>query len=292
MDKRSFLTYSNTFHRGCNVDDYVIYCLKLEKSTGQVTLSHAGPNSIYSYETISYGFKNSNLDLNKLNYIQISAGSQRVPIRNLMVCFHPLPDLHPPFEKNFHRTSTASSQSKAHSSASPHSPAASKDDKSPEIFSKIKRAAGGFFGYDFDQKKLSPCRDSINCLLQALNDHCKKYSHPCRFSELCQNRDKEPHLTHEPHRVDKCELDTSCRRLDDPNHRAMFRHTGRPDFLVPCRDQSACRNRSSEHRIKYSHGEKVYLKPAAVVEKPRKLFPHSSKSMNILFLLFIKRNTF
>ncbi|CAF3923209.1 unnamed protein product [Rotaria sp. Silwood1] len=265
MDQRSFSAYSNKFHRGCNVEDYLTYCLKLEKTTGQVTLSHAGPNSIYNNETISYRFTKSTLDLNDLKYIRISAGSQQVPIRNLMVCFHPLPDLHPLVDKNFHRTSTASREPKAPS----HSTAASKDNKSQNIISTVVHAVGSFIGYGIDQKKLTPCRDSINCLLQASENHCKKYSHPCRFSELCQNKDKEPYLTHETHRVDVCALDKSCRRLDDPCHRAMFRHTGRPDFLIPCRDQAACPNRSFEHRMKYSHGEKVHQITATAVEKLR-----------------------
>jgi uncharacterized protein (TIGR02452 family) len=240
MDKRSFLAYSHTFHRGCNVDDYLTYCLKLEKNTGQVTLTHAGPNSIYNYETISYKFPKTNLDLNELNYIQISADSQRVPIRNFIVCFKPLADLHPSFEKNFHRTSISSSQSNAHSS-------------------------------DVDQKKLNPCRDSINCLRQTSDDHCKKYSHPCRYSELCRNKDNEPHLIHETHQVETCSFDKSCQFLDDPYHRAKYRHTGLPDFLIPCRDQTLCHNRSLDHRMKYSHGEKIDRITTTVVGKPRKL---------------------
>ncbi|CAF5063510.1 unnamed protein product, partial [Rotaria sp. Silwood1] len=84
MDQRSFSACSNKFHCGCNVEDYLTYCLKLEKTTGQVTLSHAGPNSIYNNETISRRFTKSTLDLNDLKYIRISAGSQQVPIRNLM----------------------------------------------------------------------------------------------------------------------------------------------------------------------------------------------------------------
>jgi hypothetical protein len=268
MDKRSFLAYSHTFHQGCNVDDYLTYCLKLEKNTGQVTLTHAGPNSIYNYETIAYKFTKTNLDLNELNYIQISADSQRVPIRNLIVCFKPLADLHPLFEKNFHRTSISPSRSSAHSS----SKAASNDDKSPGVFSKARHAIGGLFSSDVDQKKLNPCRDSINCLRQTSDDHCNKYSHPCRYSELCRNKDNEPHLIHEPHEVETCSLDKSCKFLDDPYHRAKYRHTGLPDFLIPCRDQTLCHNRSLDHRMKYSHGEKIDRITTTAVGKPRKLF--------------------
>ncbi|CAF4897659.1 unnamed protein product, partial [Rotaria socialis] len=73
-------------------------------------------------------------------------------------------------------------------------------------------------------------------------------------------RDHEPHLTHEPHKVPRCDSDRNCKDLCNPIHRAEYRHTGRPDFLIPCRNQEKCRNRSDDHRIKYSHGELI-VKP-------------------------------
>ncbi|CAF0937598.1 unnamed protein product [Rotaria sordida] len=281
MDSHAFLAHSNIFHRGCNVDDFLNYCLKLEKNTGQVTLSHVGPNSIYNYDTISYRFKKSNLDLNDLNYIHISAGLRQVPIRNMMVCFHQVPELHPTFKKNFKRNSTSLSQQNPHSSDRCQSAAAAKstDDKSQSTFSKSNKLIRSPSSFDIDKEKLRPCRDSINCLQQTLDDHCKRYSHPCRFSELCRNQDKEPYLTHEPHPVEKCLHDTFCKRLDDPFHRATYRHTNLPDFLIPCRDQRTCQIRSTEHRIKYSHGENVErISTVATIDKPRMLSQASSVS--------------
>ncbi|CAF1274206.1 unnamed protein product [Adineta steineri] len=251
MNKRSFLASSSTFHRGCNLDDYLTYCLKLKKSTDEVTLTHAGPNSIYNDEKISYKFIKSDLDLNELVYVQISANSQQVPIRNFMVCFKPLHDLHPHFEKDFQPTNSSSNQSRAHQLNRPHSPPIPRNDKPSNVFSQRAHS---------DRSKLSLCRDSVNCLRQTSNDHCKRYSHPCRFSEVCLNKDNEPHLTHEVRRVEKCPLDKSCKRLGDPYHRAEYRHTDLPDFLFPCRDQTHCAQRSAEHhRIKYSHGEQVNI---------------------------------
>ncbi|CAF1353937.1 unnamed protein product [Adineta steineri] len=251
MNKRSFLASSKTFHRGCNLDDYLTYCLKLKKSTGEVTLTHAGLNSIYNDEKISYQFTKSTLDLNELIYVQISANSQQVPIRNFMVCFKPLLDLHPHFEKDFQPTNSSSNPSRAHQLNRPHSPPIPRNDKPSNVFSQ---------GAHSDRSKLSLCRDSVNCLRQTSNDHCKRYSHPCRFSEVCLNKDNEPHLTHEVRRVEKCPLDKSCKRLGDPYHRAEYRHTDLPDFLFPCRDQTHCAQRSAEHhRIKYSHGEQVNI---------------------------------
>ena len=71
------------------------------------------------------------------------------------------------------------------------------------------------------------------------------------------------------HRVTRCPHDKSCQLLQDPYHRARYRHTDLPDFLIPCRDQPHCENRSSEHRKKYSHGEKIDVL-AATVERPQR----------------------
>ncbi|CAF4156827.1 unnamed protein product, partial [Rotaria magnacalcarata] len=45
--------------------------------------------------------------------------------------------------------------------------------------------------------------------------------------------------------------------LCNPIHRAQYRHTGEPDFLIPCRNQKKCQHLTDQHRIKYSHGEPV-----------------------------------
>ncbi|UJR18912.1 hypothetical protein I4U23_022040 [Adineta vaga] len=105
--------------------------------------------------------------------------------------------------------------------------------------------------------KLPPCQDSIYCLQLNQRDHTNKYSHPCRFNELCRNQDNEPNLIHEQHNVPKCSNDNHCSKLTDPVHRAQYRHTGKPDYLYPCRDQEICRNNTTEHRIKYFHNEEI-----------------------------------
>ena len=55
-----------------------------------------------------------------------------------------------------------------------------------------------------------------------------------------------------------CKYDKKCEQRVNPFHRATYRHTDLPDFLKPCRDQTACHDNSSKHRIRYSHGEKAY----------------------------------
>ncbi|CAF4356816.1 unnamed protein product [Rotaria sp. Silwood2] len=115
--------------------------------------------------------------------------------------------------------------------------------------------------------KLVPCRDSINCLCQEDTDHMKTYSHPCPYTELCRQKIREPHLTHESYVVGSCSNGKSCRILDDPLHRAKYRHTDMPDLLIPCRYQQQCHDKSYEHRIKYSHGEYVELSPKDTYSK-------------------------
>lgn len=87
----------------------------------------------------------------------------------------------------------------------------------------------------------------------------KKYSHPCQYSELCRKKDKEPYLTHECYVEGRCERGQSCKYLDNPGHRATFRHVDMPDFLIPCRYQQHCYDKAKDHRIKYSHGEYINI---------------------------------
>ena len=110
--------------------------------------------------------------------------------------------------------------------------------------------------------RLTPCKHSVNCLFREDPNHVKTYSHPCQYAELCRQKNKEPYLTHEPHVVDQCRMDQSCKKLDDPVHRANYRHTGMPDFLIPCRYQQLCDERPYEHRTKFSHGEQIDISPA------------------------------
>ncbi len=61
---------SNSFHRGCNIDEYIIYCLRINQKTNEASLTHAGAKSIYNHQIISYTFQRPELDLSKLDYIQ------------------------------------------------------------------------------------------------------------------------------------------------------------------------------------------------------------------------------
>ncbi|CAF5223512.1 unnamed protein product, partial [Rotaria magnacalcarata] len=54
-----FKAKSNCFYRGCNTDDFFTFCLKITHKTGEISLSHAGPNGIYNHEKIHYQFKKS-----------------------------------------------------------------------------------------------------------------------------------------------------------------------------------------------------------------------------------------
>ena len=253
---------SQTFYRGCNLNDWMTFCLKLEKRTGVVTLSHAGPNGIYCYEKISDTFAKAMLDINQLKYIHVSAGSQKVPIQNLVVTFEPIANFHPTFDKHFKRgdNDTTSQVKKSQARDRESSPQSKeRSEEKPSFFNRVVAGVAKLVGYDPDGKTLPPCPNTVNCLLQDSSEHMKEYSHPCPFSELCRKKDDEPYLTHESHRVASCQLKGACQRLNDPFHRAKLRHEGYPDFLTPCRDGEVCKNKSRDHLIKYSHGERVQL---------------------------------
>ena len=260
---QNYAAQSNRFYVGCNTDDFMTFCLEIQRSTGKITLSHAGPNSIYNHAQISYIFGKTELDLSQLEFIQISAGTHQVPFRNLQVCFERQAHLHPVFDKNFSKSSTGHSKglsdAKSHQRNDKHGPPLSHNldhgiAAPVDVFSTMKGSSHGHGGLS-----LTPCRDGTNCRLQFSSDgpsHNSNYSHPCRFSELCQEH--EPHLTHEPHRVPQCRDGGRCNKLTDPIHRMKYRHTDLPDFLIPCSRQETCRDISDTHRMKYSHGEIVH----------------------------------
>jgi hypothetical protein len=232
VTKNQYKVKSNTFHIGCNTDDFITYCLEIHRSTGKVILRQAGSNAIYNHEEIVYDFTNKELDVAKLDFIHLSANANNVSVRNLIVSFEKQMDLHPTYDKDFKRSTSSS-------------PTASSGDHS------------------HDTSSLKPCPENVNCLIQyetgaSGTSHNSKFSHPCRFSELCRN--KESYFTHDPHPSSLCSYDKGCNKLTDPFHRAEYRHTDQPDFLVPCRNQNKCSDKSNEHRIKYSHGEQVFGK--------------------------------
>ena len=267
--ERKFAVKTNEFYIGCNTDDVMTLCLEIERSTGTVTLSHAGPNSIYNHEKISCKFSKTQLDINKLEFIHVSAGSRTVPIQNLMITFQKQEYLHPTFDKDFKKNSSSTASvapTDAHANNNQggqyaQSSMTTVDDqpsKSPGLFSRIVNKANEWVFGSGDNSPLKPCPQSINCIIQFSDNastHNSQFSHPCRFADLCRN--PEPNLTHpkESHGHSKCSFDKTCKELCDPIHRAQYSHTGLPFFLIPCRHQKDCKDKSEAHRKRYSHGE-------------------------------------
>ncbi|CAF1474871.1 unnamed protein product [Adineta steineri] len=101
VSSSNYAASSNTFYIGCNTDNFMTFCLEVQRSTGKITLSHAGPNSLYNRSTASYTFGKTELDLPTLDFIRVSAGDQPVPIRNLMICFEKQTGLHPTADTQF-----------------------------------------------------------------------------------------------------------------------------------------------------------------------------------------------
>jgi uncharacterized protein (TIGR02452 family) len=240
------------FYRGTNIDDYLTFCLKIEYSKGRVSLSHAGANSLYDHEVIVAEFSKSELDLTKLNFVHVSAGNGTVPVKNMVIQHEPISDLHPSFDTKFN-SSVATPTDKTSAAQDSQVSYVPSDPKKEGVISKLINIVRA----PFSSSTLKPCPESVNCLQREDTDHNHKYSHPCRYSELCQNVQNEPHLTHAPHKVSNCRYDLDCRQLEDPVHRASYRHSNMADFFIPCHFQKECRDKSSKHRKMYSHGEQV-----------------------------------
>ena len=241
------------------------FCLEIQYSTGSIILSHAGPNSIYNHERISYKFDKADMNLSELNFIYVSAGEHTVPIRNLIISFDKQGHLHPTIDTEFDRKSINQTKTDAQIKSDPKDNV-EQPPKSPSVLSRmgnaikntadeLKDTVVDLFSKNNDSS-LKPCPHSIYCLerfSKDADDYNQTYSHPCRFAEMCNKH--ESNLTHEPRQMPPCHLDRNCQKLSDPIHRARYRHTGWPDFLIPCRYQKRCTDQTDEHRRKYFHGE-------------------------------------
>ena len=130
---------SNTFHRGCNVHDYITYCLRINRKTGEVALMHVGANSIYNHQMISYTFSRAELDVTKLAYIHVSARHRVIPIRNLVIRHKPIEEYYLSFDKDFKEGNNSSpSPSKPSSYATPITPKYDRERKEKTLSSHTK----------------------------------------------------------------------------------------------------------------------------------------------------------
>ncbi|CAF2547621.1 unnamed protein product [Rotaria sp. Silwood2] len=273
MDENRYAAQSTSFYLGCNLNGFMMFCFEIQPSNGVVKLSHAGPNSIYNREIISCTFHRSTFDLSELEFLHVSAGNRAVSVRNLFVTFEKQEHLHPKIDLKLDKISSFESATsndvqadKSHDKPCASSFTVANDqarrlagimDQMKNMAVQIKDNAIDAFAGKKDSP-ITPCPCGINCLIQFSDKglhHNSKYSHPCRFADLCQNL--EPHLIHELHPVSACPFDQNCKRLGDAYHRAEYLHSGLPYFLIPCRYQGQCRDNTEKHRIKYSHGEKV-----------------------------------
>ena len=115
--------------------------------------------------------------------------------------------------------------------------------------------------------QLSRCTDGHDCHLQydESDEHNARYSHPCRWSELCKNMSRSSEhahkFTHDTHHASPCKYGSEeCTKVTDPEHRRAYRHEGLPDFLQPCKHKDLCSNRSTEHLKEYQHPSSSYKK--------------------------------
>ncbi|CAF1470441.1 unnamed protein product [Didymodactylos carnosus] len=295
IQRRSFKISTMSFHRGCNTDDFIGYCLRMNRDTSDVSLMHTGSNGIYNHSELSCKFQKSELNLKTLQYINISTGSNSVTFKNLTVKYKVVPALHVSFDKTFNTTT--------HNKDVKLSVAVSNDgirqhylrSSSPtsktlvqnfvDVVSRSAQNVIDVFGTRYGP--LPACRDSFNCSLHHATDadsHNSKFSHPCRYADACRDIRNSQHLvqfTHEKRDVQNRKYGESCYNIADPIHRREFRHSGLPDFLIPCWFKNHCSNNSKEHRKNYSHGE--FVTSTHVPSKPNRIawrYGEQCKEMN------------
>ncbi|CAF0870978.1 unnamed protein product [Didymodactylos carnosus] len=202
---QNFKVCSNTFHKGCNTDDFITYCMRINKQTGNVSLIHAGANCVYNHTSLNYTFDKTELDLSRLEYVQVRAGSQTVAIQNITITDEPIDELHSSFDKQFNASVSTSAQN---SNITTANNANKSQDTTPKTSwtDKIKDGIKEFFAFGNSNEQaeeaelLTPCRDSFLHQYPESNEHNTKYSHPCRFSELCHNIRDEQHAIQFTHK--------------------------------------------------------------------------------------------
>ncbi|CAF2088377.1 unnamed protein product, partial [Rotaria magnacalcarata] len=297
LTRRRFKIGSNMFHKGCNWDDYILYCLKLEPRSGRVSLLHGGESGIYNSTILECTFTVQELNLTELEYVHLCAGSQAVSFRNVIITHEPITDARPSFDKQYRSNISESTTTETsdrmnakkhdHDRQSHHgdevrleSVELTEENEEKSVLDRVGEWVKNKIGLgnksDSQPSENGPpeCPQSTNCLLQHSleNDqHNQKYIHPCPYSELCttqyRNAKHAQQFTHYKHNVQQCHHDRKCSLLHDPMHRSSYRHADKPDYLYPCKYQEKCRDQTKpEHTIKYSHGEKVRPPPRSIAE--------------------------
>ncbi|CAF1357620.1 unnamed protein product [Adineta steineri] len=269
LEGQHFKVGSNTFHKGCNADDYILYCLRLKPQTGQVSLMNAGVNGIYTRTILKCTFDRNELDLTSLDYIHVSAGRQSISIRNLVISHELIPEAHPQFDKQFvininntdsvHITTRPKDKpfvTHTNNADSVDTMTCSKDKRnlstetrnnnddtlmSRMIYKPIKQIIGRVWSGNGEQtvddddnqptKHLPPCKDSIYCLDQ--------YS-------------QEKSLTHNQQYSHPCRFSELCRDINTIPHCAQLTH-GKHD-VPKCHYDKNCRKLNDpQHRCSYRH---------------------------------------
>ena len=292
MHHKSYKVKSNNFYAACHTNDVYTYCLEIHRSNGKVVLYHAGPNGIYNHERMSYTFKQTECELNKLDYIHLSSGNDSVSIRNLKICFQKEVDLHPSFDDEFKAIlcqadekpkvdeSSAFASSK-HSVKSDDHPSA--EDSTPRGAGVVDKLMKLVFGDNDSPKK--PCPYGPECRFQHTEDsnkHNAEYSHlpprikntnstksVCKFGAGCYDNSEDhratfSHPSAPKSRTEVDELKIPCRfgpacHDSNPDHLRKYSHPSilkAGDSKIPCRFGPACHDRNPDHLRKYSHPSK------------------------------------
>ena len=257
-----FKAKSNVFYRGCNTDDFLTFCLKISPKTGEAILSQAGPNSIYNHDKIRYRFNRSDLDLSKLDFIHIAAGTEDVPVRNLIIRHEPMPELHPSFDKNF-KIDTSALKHERRASVddivrTPQSSETHKKDATPKL--KMKRAASSA-DLSGEPEKPSFFRRIKNAIFgpSKRESSCEKTpstpdptrSNPPKYSPPSTKRSAS--FSSELHsqvmsscKLPLCRDSVYCLQQNSKDHTEQYAHL--------CRYNELCQRKASEpHLIHESH---------------------------------------
>ncbi|CAF0916923.1 unnamed protein product [Rotaria sordida] len=192
-----FAKGSNTFHRGCNVDDFLTYCLRIQMNNGQVTLSHAGPNS-----------KSDDNDRHKEQ-------DEKIACRHGLNCCDKNDANHCSKFSHFDEYGASSFDNIGQHKIECRHGTACRDQNDPGHCSKYShphehRASSS---NNMGRHKIE-CRHGTACRDKNYPGHCSKYSHP--------DERKYGAMGHSRRII--CKHGMACRDIDDADHCSKYSH--------------------------------------------------------------------
>jgi len=282
------------FNQYCDHESFIGYHIEYDPN-GRIFIEHFGASSFYNRKILTWESKDIPKDLKFISISALSkpVAFQDIDIRNSVPINFPSPS-NPIIAANLQLPPIVSLGGSL-PPVSPNAPASPQQQpQQPQsgsmgMFNIGKKAIKNLKNMLFSSSTPLPsCDNGLTCKQMGDLAHLKEFEHPiaplCEYGECCEKLYSRSHgQKHQGGHTHPCRFGTQCNEKNDPKHlqtfvhlersdcpegrnckqntdwkhREEFRHPNLPDFLIPCRDGTSCKNISrADHLIKYKHYEK------------------------------------